>query len=86
MKIIGDSMWNWRFALNVVLTVIILMPLGYHRMWSGWGGGILFFAMIIAINFGVRAVGFGMDARTANQNKADWLRCPRCGGKTRTML
>ena len=67
MKIIGDSMWNRRFALNVVLTVIILMPLGYHRMWSGWGGGILFFAMIIAINFGVRAVGFGMDARTANQ-------------------
>ena len=39
MKIIGDSMWNRRFALNVVLTVIILMPLGYHRMWSGWGGG-----------------------------------------------
>ena len=39
MKIIGDSMWNRRFALNVVLTVIVLMPLGYHRMWSGWGGG-----------------------------------------------
>lgn len=59
--------WNQRFALNVVLTEVILMPLGYGRMWSGWGGGILFFGMIIAINFGVRAVGFGMDARTANQ-------------------
>lgn len=59
--------WNRRFALNVVLTELILMPLGYGRMWSGWGGGILFFAMIIAINFGVRAVGFGMDVSTANQ-------------------
>lgn len=58
--------WDRRFALNVVLTVLILMPLGYHRMWSGWGGGVLFFLMIIAINFGVRAVGFGMDAHTAN--------------------
>ena len=64
---LSSEEWNQRFAVNILLTVVILMPLGYSRMWSGWGGGVLFFAMILAINFGVRAVSFGMDAHTANQ-------------------
>ena len=59
--------WNRRFAVNILLTVIILMPLGYRRMWSGWAGGVLFFITILAVNFGVRTVGFGMDAHTASQ-------------------
>ena len=59
--------WNQRFAVNILLTVVILMPLGYSRMWSGWAGGVMFFATILAVNFGVRAVGFGLDAHTANQ-------------------
>lgn len=59
--------WNQRFAVNILLTVVILMPLGYSRMWSGWAGGVMFFITIPAVNFGVRAVEFGLDAHTANQ-------------------
>ena len=64
---LSGEAWNRRFAVNILLTVIILMPLGHGRMWSGWGGGVLFFMMILAINFGVIAVSFGLDAYTANQ-------------------
>ena len=43
------------------------MPLGYGWMWIGWGGGILFFFSILLVNFGVRVVGYGIDAHTATQ-------------------
>ena len=64
---LSSEEWNRRFAVNILLTVVILMPLGYGRMWSGWAGGAMFFVTILAVNFGVRAVGFGLDAHTANQ-------------------
>ena len=63
---LSSEEWNQRFAVNILLTVVILMPLGYSRMWSGWAGGVMFFVTILAVNFGVRAVGFGLDAHTAN--------------------
>lgn len=64
---LSSEEWNRRFAVNILLTVVILMPLGYSRMWSGGAGGVMFFFTILAVNFGVRAVGFGLDAHTANQ-------------------
>ncbi|MDO5000621.1 MAG: hypothetical protein Q4E20_00090 [Eubacteriales bacterium] len=59
--------WTHRFGLVVVVTEVILMPLGYGWMWIGWGGGILFFFSILLVNFGVRVVGYGIDAHTATQ-------------------
>lgn len=59
--------WTHRFWIAVALTEVILMPLGYGWMWIGWGGGILFFFSILLVNFGVRVVGYGIDAHTATQ-------------------
>lgn len=54
------------FPLDYIEEMTALMG-GDGRMKSGWLGGILFFVTILAVNFGVRAVGFGLDAHTANQ-------------------
>lgn len=54
-----------RFVLSTLLTVVILMPLGYGRMWTGLGGAGLFLAAILAVTVGVHAIGFGMDTHTA---------------------
>ena len=59
--------WTRRFGIVVALTEVILMPLGHGWMWIGWGGGILFFFSILLVNFGVRVVGYGIDAHTATQ-------------------
>ena len=59
--------WTHRFGIVVALTEVILMPLGHGWMWIGWGGGILFFFSILLVNFGVRVVGYGIDAHTATQ-------------------
>ncbi len=64
---LNSKEWTHRFGIAVVLTEVILMPLGYGWMWIGWGGGILFFCSILAVNFGVRVVGYGIDAHTATQ-------------------
>lgn len=58
--------WRQRLFLNTLLTEAILMPLGYGRMWTGWGGGALFFITILAVTFGVRALSFGLDTHTAH--------------------
>ncbi len=64
---LNQAEWTQRFLLILALTEMILMPLGHGWMWTGWGGGILFFGTILAVNFGVRAVGYGIDAHTATQ-------------------
>ena len=64
---LNSKEWTRRFGITVVLTEVILMPLGHGWMWIGWGGGILFFFSILLVNFGVRAVGYGIDAYTAIQ-------------------
>lgn len=64
---LNSKEWTQRFGLSVVLTEVILMPLGHGWMWIGWGGGILFFFSILLVNFGVRVVGYGIDTHTATQ-------------------
>ena len=64
---LNSKEWTRRFGITVVLTEVILMPLGHGWMWIGWGGGILFFFSILLVNFGVRVVGYGIDAHTATQ-------------------
>lgn len=59
--------WRQRMLLSTALTVGILLPLGHGWMWTGWGGGILFFLAILVVTFGVHAIGFGVDTHTANQ-------------------
>lgn len=60
-----EAEWRRRFFLSTLLTVAILMPLGYGRMWTGPGGAGLFLAAILAVTVGVHAVGYGIDTRTA---------------------
>ena len=61
------SQYSFFLGIVVALTEVILMPLGHGWMWIGWGGGILFFVSILFVNFGVRVVGYGIDAHTATQ-------------------
>ena len=61
-----EAQWQRRFVFSILLTVAILMPLGYGRMWTGLGGAGLFLAAILAVTVGVHAVGFGMDTHTAH--------------------
>lgn len=60
------SLCELPFPLDYIEEMTALMG-GDGRMKSGWLGGILFFVTILAVNFGVRAVWFGLDAHTANQ-------------------
>lgn len=65
---LSEAEWRQRMAASTALTEIILMPLGWlGGMWRGWGGGVLFFLTILAVTFGVRAVGYGVDTHTANR-------------------
>ena len=43
------------------------MPLGYQWMWMGWTGAVLFSLAILAVDIGVRAIGYGIDVHTANE-------------------
>ena len=36
-------------------------------MWTGWAGAALFFLAILAVDIGVRAIGYGVDVHTANE-------------------
>lgn len=60
-----EAAWRRRFVVSTLLTVVILMPLGYGRMWTGSLGAVLFLAAILAVTLGVHAVGYGIDTRTA---------------------
>ena len=65
---LSEAQWRRRFALNLFLTELVLMPLGYlGQMWRGFGGAALFFFAILAVSFGVRAVFFGAHLREAEQ-------------------
>ena len=46
---LNSKEWTHRFGIAVVLTEVILMPLGHGWMWIGWGGGILFFFSILLV-------------------------------------
>ena len=61
-----EAAWQRRFVLSTLLTVAILMPLGYGRMWTSLGGAVLFFAAILVVTLGVHAVGYGIDTHTAH--------------------
>lgn len=61
-----EKEWRQRFALSTLLTVAILMPLGYKRMWTGVAGAGLFLLAILAVTVGVHAVSYGVDAHTAS--------------------
>ncbi len=64
---LSEAEWRQRMLASTALTEIILMPLGYQGgMWHGWGGAVLFFLTILAVTFGVRAVGYGVDTHTAH--------------------
>ena len=63
---LSEREWRKRLWIGTILSEVILMPIGYGRMWRGWAGGILFFFVILLVGFGIRAVGFGIDAHTAN--------------------
>ena len=64
---LSEKEWRQRMLVCILLCEVILMPLGHGWMWIGWGGGILFFFSILLVNFGVRVVGYGIDAHTATQ-------------------
>lgn len=60
--------WWVRTGINLLLLEITLLPLGYHfEMWRGFGGGLLFFIIVIAVTMGVHLVGYGQDIATANK-------------------
>ena len=62
-----EAEWRRRMLASTALTEAILMPLGYQGgMWRGAGGAALFFLTILAVTFGVRAVGYGVDTHTAH--------------------
>lgn len=64
---LNEREYRLRTLLNIVLCELVLLPLGYYfGMWRGWMGFFLFFFVVLAVNGGVRLVGYGIDAVHAN--------------------
>ena len=62
-----EKQWRFRTIISIILSEIVLMPLGYQWMWTGWAGAALFFLAILAVDIGVRTIGYGVDVHTANE-------------------
>lgn len=78
-KELSRKQWWIRTAIHTVLLEVVLLTAGYYSgMYAGWGGFVLFFFVILAVDMVVRFVSYLNDRNTADEINAQ-LRKERRG-------